>query len=71
MLLKLIMTPFLSYMLLVSLTKIVLSSKETLFLSKVVISSSSLPKLCHTSGLLHNPAAESSSWWQAYTLSAS
>ena len=65
------MNPFLSYMLLVSLSKMALSSMESLNLSKVVISSSSLPKLCHTSGLLHYPAAGSSGWWQAYTLSAS
>ena len=64
-------SPFLSYMLLVSSSKMALSSMESLNLSKVVILSSSLPKLCHTSGILHNPAAESSGWWQAYTLSAS
>ena len=45
MLLKLIMSPFLSYMLLVSLTKIALSSKESLvwYTSWKVISSNLSP----------------------------
>ena len=45
MLLKLMLSHFLSYMLLVSLSMMALSSMESLNLSKVVISSCSLPKL--------------------------
>ena len=45
MLLKLMLSHFLSYMLLVSLSMMALSSMESLTLSKVVISSFSLSKL--------------------------